>query len=92
LFFATFLHPLLATAATGAVLALPLIFLQFGLRVPWAFFPAGALFRTLWTSFQFHSVGNSLNTLIISAIIQAVFFWIVASVVFARRDVTISPE
>ena len=29
LFFATFFHPLLATAATSAVLALPLIFLQF---------------------------------------------------------------
>ncbi|HEY2364287.1 MAG TPA: hypothetical protein VGK36_24425 [Candidatus Angelobacter sp.] len=92
LFFATFLHPLLATAATGAVLALPLIFLQFGLRVAWAFFPAGALFKTLWTSFQFHSMGNSLNTLIASAIIQALLFWIAASLVFGRRDVTISPE
>ena len=68
LFFATFFHPLLATAATSAVLALPLIFLQFGLPVVWAFFPAGALFRTLWTSFQFRSMGNSLNTLIVSAI------------------------
>jgi hypothetical protein len=92
LFFATFLHPLLATAATSAVLALPLIFLQFELRVAWAFFPAGALFKTLWTSFQFHSMGNSLNTLIASAIIQALLFWIAASLVFGRRDVTISPE
>jgi hypothetical protein len=92
LFFATFLHPLLATAATGAVLALPLIFLQFGLRVAWALFPAGALFKTLWTSFEFHSVGNSLNTLIISAIAQALLFWIAAALVFGRRDVTISPE
>ena len=53
LFFATFFHPLLATAATSAVLALPLILLQFGWPWPWAFFPAAALFRTLWTSFQF---------------------------------------
>jgi hypothetical protein len=71
---------------------MPLILLQFGLRVAWAFFPAGALFKTVWTSFQFHSVGNSLNTLIVSAIAQALLFWIAAALVFARRDVTISPE
>ena len=92
LFFATFLHPLLAIAATSAVLALPLFVLQLGWRVVWAFFPAGALFRTLWTSFQFRSLGNSLNTLIVSAIFQAVLFWIAAALVFSRRDVTISPE
>lgn len=92
LFFATFLHPLLATAATSTVLALPLIFLQSGLPMAWAFFPAGALFRTLWTSFQFRSLGNSLNPLIVSAISQAVLFWVGAALVFARRDVTISPE
>jgi hypothetical protein len=71
---------------------LPLIFLEFGVPVVWAFFPAGALFRTLWTSFQFRSLGNSLNTLIMSAILQALFFWIAAALVFGRRDVTISPE
>ncbi|MFL6389408.1 MAG: hypothetical protein ACJ71U_18165 [Terriglobales bacterium] len=92
LFFATFFHPLLATAATSAVLALPLILLEFEWPVAWAFFPAGALFRTLWTSFQFRPVGNSLNTLIASAVAQAVLFWIAAALVFARRDVTISPE
>jgi hypothetical protein len=92
LFFATFLQPLLATGATGALLALPLIFPEFGLRVAWILFPAGALFKTLWTSFQFHSVGNSLNALIVSALAEALLFWIAAVLVFARRDVTISPE
>jgi hypothetical protein len=92
LFFATFLHPLLATGATGALLALPLIFPEFGLRVAWILFPAGALFRTLWTSFQFHSLGNSLNVLIVSALAEALLFWIAAALVFAHRDVTISPE
>jgi hypothetical protein len=92
LFFATFLHPLLATGATGALLALPLIFPEFGWRVAWILFPAGALFKTLWTSFQFHSVGNSLNALIVSALAEALLFWIAAAVVFAHRDVTISPE
>ncbi len=92
LFFATFFHPLLATAATSTVLALPLIFLQCGLPVAWAFFPAGALFRTLWTSFEFRSLGNSLNALIVSALAQALLFWVAAALVFARCDVTISPE
>ncbi|MGZ4855147.1 MAG: hypothetical protein ACXVKH_07965 [Candidatus Angelobacter sp.] len=92
LFFATFFHPLLAATATSAVLALPLIYIQFGWRVIWAFFPAGALFRTLWTSFQFRPLGNSLNTLIVSAICEALIFWVAAALVFARRDVTISPE
>jgi hypothetical protein len=92
LFFATFLHPLLAMAATSTVLALPLILIQFGRPVIWAFFPAGALFRTLWASFQFRPLGSSLNLLILSAICQALIFWVSAALVFARRDVTISPE
>jgi hypothetical protein len=92
LFFATFFHPLLATAATSTVLALPLILLQFRLPVAWILFPAGAMFRTLWTSFQFRSLGNSLDALIVSAIVQALLFWIAAALIFARRDVTISPE
>jgi ABC-type transport system involved in multi-copper enzyme maturation permease subunit len=92
LFFATFFHPLLAMAATSAVLALPLVLIQVGWPVAWVFFPVGALFRTLWTSFHFRSLGNSLNTLILSAIVQTLTFWIAAAIVFARRDVTISPE
>jgi hypothetical protein len=92
LFFATFLHPLLATAATSTVLALPLILAQFGRPVAWIFFPPGALFRTLWTSFAFRPLGNSLNALVISASLQALIFWAAAGLVFARRDVTISPE
>ncbi|MCU1219181.1 MAG: hypothetical protein JWN42_378 [Candidatus Angelobacter sp.] len=92
LFFATFLHPLLATAATSMVLALPLILAQFGWPVAWIFFPAGALFRTLWTSFAFRPLGNSLNALVISASLQALIFWAAAGLVFSRRDVTISPE
>jgi hypothetical protein len=92
LFFATFFHPLLALAATSAVLALPLVLIQVGWPVAWVFFPVGALFRTLWTSFHFRSLGNSLDTLILSAIFQSLICWIAAALVFERRDVTISPE
>lgn len=92
LFFAAFFHPLLAMAATSAVLGLPFVLIQVGWPVAWIFFPPGALFHTLWTSFHFRSLGNSLTTLILSAIFQALVFWIAAALVFARRDVTISPE
>lgn len=91
-FFATFLHPLLTTAATSAVLALPLAFLQAGWRVPWALFPVAALFRTLWTTFHFQPLGSVVRPLIFGAIFQAIIFWVAAALVFARRDVTISPE
>ncbi|HET8889258.1 MAG TPA: hypothetical protein VFQ41_10170 [Candidatus Angelobacter sp.] len=92
IFFSTFLHPLLATAATSTVLALPLVFIQSGLRVPWALFPVAALFNTLWTTFQFQPLGTLERTLTLSAVAHAVIFWIAAALVFARRDVTISPE
>lgn len=91
-FFSTFLHPLLATAATSTVLALPLVFVQSGLHAPWALFPVAALFRTLWTTFHFQSLGSLERTLTLSAIAHAIIFWIAAALIFARRDVTISPE
>ena len=92
LFFSTFLHPLLATAATSTVLALPLMFIQSGWRAPWALFPVAALFRTLWTTFHFQPLGSMERTLALSAIAHAIIFWIAAALVFARRDLTISPE
>jgi hypothetical protein len=91
-FFATFLHPLLATAATSTVLALPLVFVQAGWHAPWALFPIAALFRTLWTAFHFQPLGSVVRPLIVGAIFQAIIFWVAAALVFARRDVTISPE
>jgi hypothetical protein len=92
LFFAAFLHPLLATAATSAVLSLPLLLVQSGWRTPWELFPVGALFRTLWTTFHFQPVGSEVRTLMLSAIVQAIIFWLAAALVFTRLDVTTSPE
>jgi len=92
IFFATFLHPLLATAATSAVLALPVAFLQAGWRAPWALFPVAALFRMLWTTFHFQPVGSVVWSLMLGAIVQAIVLWVAGATVFARRDVTISPE
>ena len=90
LFFAAFLHPLLAMAATSVVLALPMALAQVGIKTAWALYPLGALFRALWV-FQFQPV-SGLGTIMLSAIFQALVFLIAACAVFARRDVTISPE
>ncbi len=92
LFFAAFLHPLLATAATSAILTLPVALEQAGWNPPWAFFPVASLFRTLWKTFQFQPVAGGMRTLVVTAIGHAILFWIAGAFVFARRDVTISPE
>jgi hypothetical protein len=92
LFFAAFLHPLLATAATSATLFLPLALNQAGWDAPWALFPVASLFRTLWMVFRFQPVAGGVETLVVTAMGQALVFWIAAALVFARRDVTISPE
>jgi hypothetical protein len=92
LLFATFLHPLLATAATSAVLALPLAFARTGWPAPTVLFPVATLFRSLWTTFQFQPTMIGAASIVAGAIAQTLIFWIVADAIFARRDVTISPE
>jgi hypothetical protein len=92
LFFATFLHPLLATAATSAVLALPLAFARTSWPAPTVLFPVATLFRSLWTTFQFQPTMIGTGSIIAGAIAQTLILWIAADAIFARRDVTISPE
>jgi hypothetical protein len=91
LFFATFLHPFLAMAATSILLALPLALATMGWRVPWELFPVASVFRLL-LSFKLHPAGREALVVLAAALCQAVVFWIAAALVFARRDVTISPE
>jgi len=92
LFFAAFLHPLLAMAATSLILALPLAVDQAGGHAPWVLFPVAGLFRMLWTTFHFQPAVDGVLALIVVATCEAVLFWIAAALVFSRRDVTISPE
>jgi hypothetical protein len=91
LFFAAFLHPLLAMAATSIVLSVPLALQQSGLFISPGFFPAASLFRMLW-AFQFQQAASGLETITFAALFQTLLFLIAACAVFARRDVTISPE
>jgi hypothetical protein len=92
LFFATFLHPFLATAATSALLALPMVLEQAGWTAPAALFPVVAFFRTLWKDYRLQAAVNGGWAIVIAATGQTLIFWLAAALVFARRDVTISPE
>lgn len=92
LFFSVFLHPLLAVGATSVVLALPLLLNQAGLGAPWNLFPPAAFFHIAQTSIGFQLLGEAMPVLSLVAIVQTLVFLLAASAVFARRDVTISPE
>lgn len=91
LFFATFLHPFLATAATSILLAVPFVLESMGWRVQWEIFPVAAVFHLL-LRFNLQTAGSHVWTITAAALGQIAVLWAVAAVVFARRDVTISPE
>ena len=92
LFFATFLHPFLAMAATSAVLALPVVLELSGRQVSPVLFPVAAFFHTLWQNYRLQPAVSGGWEIVIAAIGQTLVFWLAAALVFARRDVTISPE
>jgi hypothetical protein len=93
LFFATFLHPLLATFAASATIALPLLLRQAGWNAPGNVFPASQLAESI-TKFQFGdpaSPGAIATTVSVAAAIT-ILFWIASAIIFAQRDVTVAPE
>jgi hypothetical protein len=92
LFFSVFLHPLLATAAASTVLSLPFLLDQAGLQPPWKLFPVAAFFHIAERNSGFQLLGDAMPALGLIAALQALIFWIAASAIFGRRDVTISPE
>ncbi len=93
LFFGTFLHPLLATAAASATMALPLVLTQPGLKAPSRLFPASWLAKSV-VNFQFGVAADvtEVVAVVAMAICLMMVFWLAAAAVFARRDVTISLE
>jgi len=92
LMYSIFLHPLLATGAATITLALPVLFSTrgFDVRVLKPFFPVAWLGDFI-VHYEFGSV-QGLWTMIIANVILAVLFWMIGTLIFARRDVTISPE
>jgi len=91
LFFATFLHPLLAAAATSVVLALPFAIEAAGRKPLWELFPVARMFHFL-LAFELRAPGIEVWEIAALALGQVAVFWTAAALVFARRDVTISPE
>jgi hypothetical protein len=93
LFFATFLHPLLASSAAAATIALPLILSQAGWHAYGAVFPASQLALSL-AKFQFGEAASMglIATTTSMAAAMTILFWIGSAVIFARRDVTVAPE
>jgi hypothetical protein len=86
LFFGCFLHPLLATACAGIVLAIPFV-----VSVPTPalelLFPAGgAVLGITGTR------AVSWPLVAASCAVQIAFFWLAASAAFARRDVTLAVD
>jgi hypothetical protein len=81
LFYSTFLHPLLATVATLATLTLP--------------FAMGIANATrLANNIGNLRTGIASNAAVVSggALAITIAFWLAGTVVFARRDVSVSPE
>lgn len=92
LFYAAFLNPFLATGAASLTLALPLITERAG----WHWQQYAALFPVAWLArnimdYRFGKMTDA-HLISASALALAMLFWMGAAAVFARRDVTISPE
>jgi ABC-type transport system involved in multi-copper enzyme maturation permease subunit len=90
LFYSVFLHPLLATAATSVTLILPFVLnAAYGLSGQ-RLFPVVGL-ANLVQRFNFQPLHNG-GTPAVAAMVWIALFWVAGSAIFARRDVTISPE
>jgi hypothetical protein len=90
LFYAAFLNPFLATGAATLTLALPLITERANRQPYEALFPAAWLVRNIM-NYQFGKMTDS-PLIAASALAFTILFWMGAAAIFARRDVTISPE
>jgi ABC-type glucose/galactose transport system permease subunit len=91
LFFATFLHPLLATLTTSIVVSLPLVLEATGRNPVWQLSPIAWMFHFL-LNFRLLPSGAEIWEITAAALLQIVICWVAGALVFARRDVTISPE
>ena len=91
LFCATFLHPVVAMAVVSGILAGPFLAESGGWHAPGLLFPVAAASR--WVlAFRFEVPAGAAAQICAAAVLHAVIFWLAASVVFARRDVTTATE
>lgn len=90
LFYSVFLHPLLASAASVVTLLLPFILQPAGWHLPGEIFPLFAA-ANLLLRFQLNAVREA-SMIALVAVAWAIVFVGAGTLVFSRRDVTISPE
>lgn len=90
LLYSTFLHPLLATAASSITVLLPFLMRNTGFHGPRVLFPVSWLVEFV-VEYRFGET-SGLVTIAVAAVVLSCVFWIVAAAVFSRRDVTVSPE
>lgn len=90
LFYSVFLHPLLATIAASATLALPYLVQPWNTQMQSAWFPVSGIFFLL----QDYPLrpASEVWSVAAAAVAYALVFLAAATVTFSRRDVTTSPE
>jgi hypothetical protein len=91
LFCSVFLHPLLALPATAILLLFPYVAELNGFHAPGYFFPVSATLHLIF-NFSFQPPGNGLLPIALAALIHVAIFWLAATAIFARQDVTVAPE
>ncbi len=91
LFFSVFLHPFLALPATAVLLLFPFAAEGSGWYLPQYLFPVFSSLQVA-LSFTFQKPGSGFWQIALAALIHAAAFWMAASAVFARRDVTVASE
>jgi ABC-type transport system involved in multi-copper enzyme maturation permease subunit len=90
LFYSVFLHPLLATVAASATLAMPYLVQSWNSPGLSVWFPVSGIFLLL-QDYQLRPV-SEVWSLAAAAIAYSLFFFVAAAAVFSRRDVTVAPE
>ncbi len=91
LFFATFLPPIVATAATGALIFVP-VALARALAPVWM---DSLPVYTLVTSIAENSIVTRFYPpwqVLLIAVLEAQAFWLIAAAIFSRRDIAIAVE
>jgi hypothetical protein len=90
LLFASFLHPLFATVAAG-LLVLGQYTLESKLAPGSGILPMDTTIRSFFT-FQFQPEWALAGAACAAALIEALVFWFVAGLIFARRDIAVAVD
>lgn len=91
LFSSVFLHPFLALPVAIIILFLPLALEFRGVYSSALLFPVSAITHVA-SDYTFQPPGTGLWRIGAAAASQTVVFWVLASLLFARRDITVTSE